>query len=690
MTVRNNGLNLLVQLFKEDKLKSDDIYDIVLRSLNDVSFYCRKKAISLLTNDKFLDNTTRDKLLINKLNDRTENEKLKKLIIENYVLCFKTNFKSAAERLVKLLKWKEGMIYLIADLVSKIWEEFDKDTVSKAIDWTDAAILSEENANLMLAEVFHRFCSKGSFVRMETIFDLLKRKKKIHTLLKIINNMLEHPNLTTKLAAEMQNYMIHLVLTQDKNIAEIAIQTICLIAKTDLVTSRIEALLSSNLNFLEKQIETKDKTINPVIIKKSFSIVGLILYNSNQFPNTRAEFKERVLKVARNILDSFPEIRFDNFEPLGYLIVSFPDALSVLEDYLEAMIKDIHLEIHKKFVIDTFYTTFKRIRYEGAFDLSSSPFVMRNLDLFYDYLLVSNESIRVQAARVISLLYELGAIPITITEKVFCLLTDTVPEIRAIGADLLVSCYTKNKNLFHNSLEQGIAHIYLYVWAVNNDECKSGFIAQDGELTSEYFLEFLHHKLKKVANLNIFNNNFIEALKTNIVKSSEELKNVNRYLFFVGLLVDFKYQTKESLEGVINFFRQTYEASCLITKQNYGSKELRFSAIEIVVCLVAEKFLDTRWAREEKSNEVRPITKHGFKFAIRFDSLEKAFKNVLNGKIDQLQLLKEAKEISECDKDEFLAELIKKKTFGFTVLEKEVQETERHFQKKKRSIESIN
>ena len=529
--IRELSLNILFKLYQNRKIERGKLIYILYENINESSFLIRKRIVTALT-DLVIKEDERENLktiilvFLNKLNDNSESEKIKKLIYDYFIYSFKKSPKTKNELMkrtikifIELLKETENFITgnnFIGESIKKLFENIHSQISSYDIIMEDLTqkYLFNDNADLFdtiqclnLIKIFscYETYSVGIYIEEISTFLMFSKENEnqnivnriIQIVCEIITNVFNETdeNKTTNVKAhfvsKIENSLVKNILTKPIFVMISAIRSYFAILKTGLIDIRnIANLTLQNLLFLEKIYNDKEIDLEKYplsIICKSLPLFSFVVYCLSEeqismiFSNSKKKLIQRdnIIDYSFKIVEFFTshqpisEINFTAFECLGFFWIKYPNYLNQSKDIITFIINNIQSEEDKKMVLRTFFNFFSNIKdkcKENQGQIEAIDF--GGIHLFFDTFINSfsiflvqetNPIIRIKTIHLLKLIIDLGNLNVhNILPHIFCSLFDSNNEVRFTAVTILEKIIKISSDKFFALLKEALKNSFYF------------------------------------------------------------------------------------------------------------------------------------------------------------------------------------------------------------------------------------
>ena len=417
--IRELSLNILFKLYQNKKIERGNLIYILYENINESSFLIRKRIITALS-DLVIEEKEREHLktiiliFLNKLNDNSESEKIKKLICDYFIFSFKNNTKTKNELLfntietfIELLKETENILTgnnFICECIKNLFESIHGqiNTNDICIDYLTQKYLFKEDTNILdiiqclnLIKIFSYYDPQNTVIYIEYISNFLMFKKEnenknitnriIQISCEILSNVFSESkeemtiNIKTYLVNKIEASLIYIILNKPIFVMISAIKSYFAMLKRGMIEiDKIANLTLQNFNFIEKIFNSKTidlKKCPENIISKSLSLFSFVIYCfTEEQINLIFSNSKRKISNSKNIIDYLFEIfefytlyepintiNFRAFESFGFFWNKFPKYLNKSNHLINFILEHLQNEDEKIILLRTFYNFFSKI-----------------------------------------------------------------------------------------------------------------------------------------------------------------------------------------------------------------------------------------------------------------------------------------------------------------------------------------
>ena len=372
LVVREYAFNLLFKLYQNKKIDREQLIRILYENINESSFLIRKRIVKALSNLILIENERENlsgiiAIFLNKLNDTSESEKLKKFIYEFFIDAFKQKSNNYSllkdiisifiNILIEMNEISEGNT-LISENIYKLFEKINLDLKNTQYEIMISFLMEnylfiEKNSNaisiqelnniihaLTILKIISKYDSENTSIYIEDICNYFSQTSPIKSIRKsdkskeknnkvlndksnqiiqlsceILSNIFTYydkeennKNFKNNLIYQIENDLIYVIINRPSFVMISALETYFKLINRGLVfMDKIQHLVIQNFNFLlnvKNNILLNNEISFPEnIISKSISLFSYIIYSINDVQLLEFFQKNNLKEITENIFN---------------------------------------------------------------------------------------------------------------------------------------------------------------------------------------------------------------------------------------------------------------------------------------------------------------------------------------------------------------------------------------------------
>ena len=386
LVVREYAFNLLFKLYQNKKIDREQLIRILYENINESSFLIRKRIVKALSNLILIENERENlpgiiAIFLNKLNDTSESEKLKKYIYEFFINAFKqksNNYSLLKEILsifinilIEMNEIAEGST-LISENISKLFEKINLDLKNTQYEIMISFLMEnylfiEKNVNvisnkeltniiqaLTILKIISKYDSENTSIYIEDICNYFSQNSPIKSIRKsdkskdsnrvfneksnqiiqlsceILSNIFTYydkgennNNVKNNLINQIENDLIYVIINRPSFVMISALETYFKLINRGLVfMDKIQNLVVQNFNFLLNIkinfLNNNEISFPENIISKSISLLSYIIYSIKE---------DQIIEFFQS--DNLKEITEKIFDLLSFYTTSYSKSFQI-------------------------------------------------------------------------------------------------------------------------------------------------------------------------------------------------------------------------------------------------------------------------------------------------------------------------------------------------------------------------